>query len=70
MRADRVEVTWDKSKSNWLIRIISGEEVIRRYSKIPKDADEQTLHSAVQKTLQEDGYEADPASIELVHFPH
>ena len=30
MRADRVEVTWDKSKSNWLVRITSGEEVIRR----------------------------------------
>jgi hypothetical protein len=65
MRADRVEVTWDKSKSNWLIRIISGGEVIRRYSKIPKDANEQTLRSAVQKTLQEEGYEPDPASIEL-----
>jgi len=66
MRADRVEVTWDKSKSNWLLRIISGEEVIRRYSKIPKDADEQTLRSMVQRALQDEGYEPDPVSIDVV----
>jgi hypothetical protein len=65
MRADRVEVTWDKSKSNWLIRITSGEEVIRRHSKIPKNSDEQTLRSMVQRTLQDEGYEPDPISIDL-----
>ena len=66
MRADRVEVTWDKSKSNWLLRIISGEEVIRRYSKVAKDADEQTLRSMVQKALQDEGYEPDPISMDVV----
>jgi hypothetical protein len=65
MRADRVEVTWDKSKSNWLVRITSGEEVIRRHCKIPKDADEQTLRSAAQKTLQEEGYEPEPVTMSL-----
>ena len=65
MRADRVEVTWDKSKSNWLVRITNGGEVIRRYCKIPKDADEQTLRSTAQKTLEDEGYEPDPASIHL-----
>ena len=66
MRADRVEVTWDKSKSNWLLRIINGEEVIRRHCKIAKDADEQTLRSMVQKALQDEGYEPDPISIDVV----
>jgi hypothetical protein len=65
MRADRVEVTWDKSKSNWLIRITSGEEVIRRHYKIPKDSDEQTLRSMVQKALKDEGYEPDPILIDL-----
>jgi hypothetical protein len=55
MRADRVEVTWDQNKSNWLMRITSGGEVIRRYCKIAKDSDEQTLRSAVQKALQDEG---------------
>jgi hypothetical protein len=63
LRADRVEVTWDKSRSTWLIRITSGEEVIRRSCKLPKDANEQALRSAAQKTLQEEGYEPDPTSI-------
>lgn len=65
MRADQVEVTWDKSKSTWLIRIISGEEVIRRQCKIPKDSDEQALRAAVQKTLRDEGYEPDPVSLDL-----
>jgi hypothetical protein len=65
LRADRVEVTWDKSRSTWLIRITSGGEVIRRYCKLPKDSNEQTLRSAAQKTLQDEGYEPDPTSIAL-----
>ena len=57
MHADRVEVSWDAAKSNWLVRIVTGEEVIRRHCKAPKDADEQTLRSAAKKTVQEEGYE-------------
>ena len=57
MHADRVEVSWDTTKSNWLVRIVTGEEAIRRHVKAPKDADEQTLRSAAQRTVQEEGYE-------------
>jgi hypothetical protein len=63
MRADRVEVTWDEAKSNWLVRIANGEEVIRRHCKISKDADEQTLRSAVLKTVQDEGYDPDRATL-------
>jgi hypothetical protein len=63
MRADRVEISWDAAKSNWLVRIETGEEVIRRHCKAPKDADELSLRSAVQKTVQDEGYEPDPAQI-------
>jgi hypothetical protein len=64
MRADRVEVSWDGQKSNWLVRIASGEEVIRRYCNAPQNADEQTLRSAAQKTAKDEGYEeADVISI-------
>jgi hypothetical protein len=65
MRADRVEVTWDAGKSKWLIRMVSGEEVIRRHCNIPKNSDEQTLRSAVQKTVQDEGYEPDPTNISI-----
>jgi hypothetical protein len=65
MRADRVEVTWDEGKSNWLVRIATGEEVIRRHCKLPKNSDEQTLRSAVLKTVQDEGYEPDPATLSI-----
>src|SRR6202046_1637802 len=32
MLADRVEVSWDAAKSQWLIRITEGEEVLRAIS--------------------------------------
>jgi len=58
MRADRVEVSWDAAKSKWLVRIQSGEEVIRRHCNIAKNADDQTLRAAAEKTVLDEGYEA------------
>jgi hypothetical protein len=59
MHADRVELSWDGAKSQWLLRIAAGEEVIRRHCALPKDADEKTLRSAVEKTVADEGYELD-----------
>ena len=65
MRADRVEVTWDKDKSSWLVRIVAGEEVIRRHCRISKGSDEQTLRSAVLETVRDEGYDTDPTNISM-----
>jgi len=65
MRADRVEVSWDNDKSKWLVRIVNGEEVIRRHFGAPKGADDQALKTAAQKTVQDEGYEPDPAAISI-----
>ncbi len=65
MRADRVEVSYDTTKNNWVFRIQSGEEVIRRRRDMPKNADEQALRSAAQTVAQDEGYEADPAGITI-----
>jgi len=65
MRPDGVEVSWDTAKSKWLIRIETGEEVLRRHCDAPKNADDQTLRSAVQKTVADEGYELDPASVTI-----
>ncbi len=65
MRADRVEVSWDSGKSKWVVRIQSGEEVIRRPTSVPKNADEQALRTAAQKTLADEGYEAESAQISV-----
>lgn len=65
MRADRVEVSWDTSKSSWLVRIEVGEEVIRRHCKLPQNADEQSLRQAAQKTLQDEGYDVDGEAVNI-----
>lgn len=59
MRADAVEVIWDQGNASWLIRIVNGGEVIRRHAKLAKNADQQALRSAVQKTLVDEGFEPD-----------
>ena len=65
MRADRVEILWDAGVSKWLVRIESGEEVIRRHCPLPKDADELKLRSVVEKTVQDEGYEPYAAQISI-----
>jgi hypothetical protein len=59
MRADRVEIAWDGDKKSWLLRIVNGEEVIRRHEKLPKDANQETLRAAVQQALKDEGFEPD-----------
>jgi len=63
MRADRAEVSWDPQKSKWVVRISVGEEVIRRHCDLPKNADQQDLRLAAEKTLHDEGYEIDGAAI-------
>jgi hypothetical protein len=63
MRADRVEASWDPGKSKWLVRIQNGEEVLRRHCSLSKDADEQSVRAAAEKTVKDEGYEFDPASV-------
>jgi hypothetical protein len=65
MRPDPVEVLWDVAKSKWLIRIETGEAVIRRHCDAPKNSDDQTLRSAVQKAVEDEGYELDRTSISI-----
>ena len=63
MRADRVEFSWDESKSSWLLRIERGEEVIQRHCTLPKNTDEQTLRTAIERAVIDEGYELSPGSL-------
>ena len=65
MRVDSVEVSWDDAKSSWLVRIQTGEEVIRRHCKLSKNADESALRSAAAETLKDEGYEVDGAVVKI-----
>jgi hypothetical protein len=63
MKADRVEITWDSQKSNWLVRIEAGEEVVRRHLSLPRETPEPTLRAAAQKIAEDEGYEASNISV-------
>ena len=52
MRADQVDVSWDPGKAKWLIRIVNGEEVIRRYCSLPKNADEKAVAAATKRSRE------------------
>ena len=64
---DRVELSWDTDKSKWVVRIEAGAEVIRRYCNLAKDADDNTIRTAAQKTVQDEGYDVNPASLTIHH---
>ena len=65
MTADRVEVSWDPAKSKWLVRIQSGDEVIRRHCDAPKSADDQTLRAAAESTVRDEGYQLSPSGVTI-----
>lgn len=65
MHADRVEVSWDSEKSQWLVRIVSGEEVVRRHVKLASNANDADLRAAAQKTVTDEGYESDGTEISI-----
>ena len=65
MRADGAEISWDAAKSKWLVRISLGDEVMRRYCALPKDAGEPQLRSAAEQTVRDDGYELDASLITI-----
>ncbi|HXN72051.1 MAG TPA: hypothetical protein VN861_05810 [Candidatus Acidoferrales bacterium] len=65
MLADRVELSWDVAKSQWLIRITEGEEVIRRHLDLPKTADDQALRAAALDTVRDEGYDFDASKFTI-----
>lgn len=65
MRADIAEVSWDTNKAKWLVRVTIGEEVIRRYSDLSRNAAEQELREAAWQVLQDEGYEMEGTDIKI-----
>ena len=65
MRVDEVEASWDAAKNSWLLRIRIGEEVIRRHCDAARNADDGTLKLLAQKTLQDEGFDPEPAELKI-----
>lgn len=65
MKADQVEVSWDTQKSKWAVRIQAGEEVVRRFCDLPKNADDALLRQSALNTVSDEGYEVDGPGINI-----
>ena len=66
MHADRVEVSWDASKSDWLLRIVAGEQVILRHCSLPRNEQEPTLQAAALATVRDEGLEASAGILQIL----
>jgi len=69
MHADRVDVSWDAAKSQWLVRIQSGEEVIRRHSNLPSSADDGAIRAAALQMVRDEGYDASASDVTISRAP-
>ena len=63
MKADRAEVSWDESKKKWLVRIVVGEEVIRRHFSGGKSAAPEDLKASAVQTAADEGYAVEPDKV-------
>jgi hypothetical protein len=65
MHADQVEISWNEAKSSWAVRIVAGEEAVRRHTDLPKSVDDASLRSAAEKVVTDEGYEFDASAITI-----
>jgi hypothetical protein len=67
LSADSAQVNWDTQKKRWSVRVKIGEEVIRRPIAAPQSAGDEVLRSAAVETAKADGYQVDPAKVNIAH---
>jgi hypothetical protein len=66
VHANDAEVVWDEQKKDWIVRIRTGEEVIRRpCKKGSHDLSDEELRSLAIQTAHDDGYELVPDSVRV-----
>ena len=64
LKADKAVVNWEPAKKHWVVRLQSGEEVIKRPAKkTPRDANDDLLRSLAVTTAKDEGFELDAASV-------
>jgi len=68
LRANTAKVDWDSSKKQWHVQIHVGAEVIKRhFPHVPQSAAEDALRIEAVTTAKDEGYELDPAKVEIAH---
>jgi hypothetical protein len=67
IQADGAEVRWDEQKKNWIVRIVVGEEVIRRpLAKAAHDTPDDSLRSTASKTAEDEGYTLATSAVKIL----
>jgi hypothetical protein len=68
LNADSAHVNWDTQKKHWSVRVKIGEEVIHRsIPKVPEGAADEVLRTAAVATAKDEGYQVDPAKVDIAH---
>jgi len=67
LRATSAKVDWDSHKKQWHVQIHVGAEVIKRHRPLPQGTADETLRSEAVTTAKDEGYELDPAKVEIAH---
>jgi hypothetical protein len=68
MHANSAKVDWDLSKKQWHVQIHVGGEVIKRhFPNQTQSAADDDLRSEAVTTAKDEGYELDPAQVEIAH---
>ncbi len=67
LKADNAKVEWDSAKKRWEVHIQVGAEVIKRAlpDETP-DAGEEAVRRQAVATANDEGYELDPQSVEIL----
>jgi hypothetical protein len=68
-KANSAKVEWDSAKKRWELHIEVGAEVIKR--PIPQEtvqAGDEAIRRAAVLTAKDEGYELDPANIQIVQL--
>jgi hypothetical protein len=67
LRANNARVEWDQAHKRWEVHIHVGAEVIKRpISQATAESGEDALRSVAIQTARDEGYELDPARVEVI----
>jgi hypothetical protein len=69
VKANSAKVEWDAPKKRWEVHIEVGAEVIKRpITQKTVEAGDDAIRRAAVMTAQDEGYELDPASVQIVQL--
>ena len=65
-RANRAEMSWDGEKRGWVVRVIVGEEVIKRRCRdVSQAATDEELRTAALRVAADEGFDLAPEAVAI-----